>query len=174
MNKHIFIVNGGAGNGKTTFEDMVLSKIDGEKYSIIDPVKELLKKNYLWDGDTKTPELRKALSDVKLALDNYCDYSFGTVISKVYDFNKSKKSVMFIDMREEADIKRAVKEFGAVTIYIKNNNVSMPPSNIADEFASNECNYPYDIIIDNSGTLSDLEKKIECFVSTIREYDDEK
>lgn len=174
MNKHIFIVNGGACNGKTTFEDMVLSQIDGEKYSIIDPVKELMIKNYLWNGFEKSPELRKALSDIKIALDEYCDFSFATVVSKVYDFNKSQKSLMFIDMREKEDIERAVKEFGAVTIYVKNNNTKIKPNNIADKFAESEHNYPYDIIIDNSNTLNELETIAKHFVDTIKEYDNEK
>ena len=171
MNKHIFIVNGKPTSGKTTFEEMVLKKISGSKYSIIDPAKELLIKNNLWDGITKNNKIRKFLSDIKIALDDYCDYSFGKVASKVIDFNKNDtESVLFIDMREKKDIDRAVKNFGATTIYIENNNISNNISNIADDFGSNVKNYNYDVVIDNSNDLPAFEKKASDFVNVLINY----
>lgn len=168
MNKHIFIVNGKATAGKSTFENMVLEKINGEIYSIIDPTKDFLIKNFLWDGITKSPETRKLMSDIKIALDNYCDYSFSEVALKVCDFKiNESQQILFIDMREEADIKRAVKEFGATTIYIDNDNVHIKPSNVGDAFADSKDNYKYDILIDNSGSLADLEDKVTGFVDVL-------
>lgn len=168
MRKKIFIVNGKPGAGKDTFEHMVLKRVEGIKYSIADAAKTVLCESGLWDGKTKNAKTRKLISDVKLALDEFCDFSFQDVKKCVDDFNNDVLggSVMFIDMREKDDIERAVKEFGATTIYIDN---PMNPfiSNVADEFANSKDNYKYDIIIDNSGTIKDLASKAEDFAEIL-------
>lgn len=171
--KYIFIVNGKPTSGKDTFAGMILKKMGGAKYSIIDPVKELLLNGGVWDGKTKSPEIRKLMSDVKILLDEFCDYSYGEVRQYIKRFQKDeiKGRVLFIDMREKHDIERAVKEFGAATIYVENANVEIEPSNIADDFASNKDNYPYDIVIDNSENMEALERKAEDFANVLKSSD---
>lgn len=168
MRKKIFIVNGKPEAGKDTFENLVLKKVTGIKYSIIDPVKIVLQEIGLWDGKTKDGKIRKLMSDIKIALDEFCDFSFQNVKKYVRDFENDvvPGSVMFIDMREKADIDRAVEEFEATTLYIDN---KMNPiiSNVADDFASSKDNYNYDIIIDNSGTINELAAKASEFATVL-------
>ena len=86
MRKKIFIVNGKPEAGKDTFENLVLKKVTGIKYSIIDPVKIVLQEIGLWDGKTKDGKIRKLMSDIKIALDEFCDFSFQNVKKYVRDF----------------------------------------------------------------------------------------
>ena len=67
---------------------------------------------------------------------------------------------MLIDIREPEEIARAVKEFGAETILIRNPNVEKVKSNHAD---ANVENYNYDYIIENDGTLEQLDKMAYLF-----------
>ena len=167
--KHIFIVNGKAGAGKTTFEDLILEKVQGVRYSIIDPVKKLLINEGIWDGKDKSEPMRKLMSDIKIALDEYCDFSYNGVRNFIKDFKKDKipGDVLFIDMREKQDILRATAEFGADVIYIQNDNVSSVLTNVADEFASDSKNYAYSIVIDNSGTYEELTSICQRFADVL-------
>jgi Ni2+-binding GTPase involved in maturation of urease and hydrogenase len=64
-------------------------------------------------------------------------------------------------MRDPKDIARAVETFGAETILIRNPNVCKIESNHADRDVEN---YEYDYIIENDGTLKQLEKVAKLFV----------
>lgn len=169
LNKHIFIVNGRPGAGKTSFEDLILERVQGARYSIIDPVKNLLINEGIWNGRDKSESIRKLMSDVKIALDEYCDYSYNEVRKFVEDFkaNKIPGNVLFIDMREEKDISRAVVEFGADSIYIQNDNARSVHTNIADDFSDDKNNYPYDIIVYNSGSYGNFIKTCKRFANIL-------
>lgn len=161
MGKHIFIVNGKPRAGKDTFADILNEFIGVYKVSSIDRIKDIATMCG-WRGG-KTEKDRKFLSDLKLLTSEYSDFAFNDLKTHVRLFNKDHKSrteVMLIDIREPEEIERAKQEFGAKTIYIRNDNVPAITSNMAD---ANVENYKYDFIIDNSGTLADLTYEVMQF-----------
>lgn len=159
--KKIFIVNGVGGSGKDTFEKYVGRYIPTYKYSIVDLPKEAARL-LGWDG-AKNDNDRKFLSDIMDLSSGYNDMPFRDVKALVKDFrlNKIKASVLFIDMRSPKDIERATIEFGAETILIRNPNKKKIKSNHADADVEK---YRYDYIIENDGTLEQLEKAAKLFV----------
>lgn len=159
--KKIFVQNSVGGSGKDTWASLLNKYIPTYKYSIVDLPKEAAKV-LGWDGG-KTEKDRKFLSDVMDLSTNYNDAPFKDVLSIVTDFksNLLEYDVLIIDMRDPKDIARAVETFGAETILIRNPNVRKIESNHADRDVEN---YKYDYIIENDGTLEQLDKVAKLFV----------
>ena len=161
--KKIFIQNSVGGSGKDTWASLLNKYIPTLKYSIVDLPKEAAKV-LGWDGG-KTERDRRFLSDVMDLSTEYNDAPFKDVLSLVTDFINSKDfakyEVLIIDMRDPKDIARAVETFGVETILIRNPNVKKIESNHADRDVEN---YNYDYIIENDGTLEQLETVAKFFV----------
>ena len=161
--KKIYITSGVGRSGKDTFCEFISKYIPTYKYSIVDLPKEAAKV-LGWDGG-KTEKDRKFLSDVMDLSTDYNDAPFKDVLSLVTDFKNSKDfdeyDVLIIDMRDPKDIARAVETFGAETILIRNPKVRKIESNHADRDVEN---YKYDYIIENNGTLEQLERAAKLFV----------
>lgn len=169
----IFIVNGAPGCGKTSFE--VFCKQAAlkrgrlvEMYSTIDFVKDIAHKCG-WDGK-KTLENRKFLSDLKDLLTEWNDVPFKKTIEAVQSIESHweiyevwhEENMIFIDCREPREIRRLCEQLNAKSILIRREtNENAEASNHADR---DILNYNYDIIIDNNGTLAELEQKAEKFV----------
>lgn len=170
---NIFIVNGLPGSGKTSFEVLVKQEafkwnILVEMYSTIDFVKDIAQKCG-WDG-TKTPKNRKFLSDLKDLLTEWEDVPFYKTLMEVenieyhweqYDLYR-ETNVIFIDCREPAEIARLCKALNAKSILIKremSDNLEILNHADRDVF-----NYNYDIIIDNNGSLEDLQQQAIKFI----------
>ena len=83
-------------------------------------------------------------------------------IDKFYQDKNLK--ILFLHIREPEEIDRAVKEFNAKTILITRNSIKHITFNTADK---NVFNYNYDIIIENNGTIEDLRKTVDDFLSLI-------
>ena len=162
--KKTYILNGVGTSGKGTFVEFVGKYIPTYKYSIVDLPKEAAKV-LGWDGG-KTEKDRKFLSDIVDLSTDYNDCPFQDVLSVVADFknNLIEDEVLFIDMRDPKDIARAVETFGAETILIRNPNVEKIESNHAD---ANVEDYNYDYIIENDGTLEQLDAMAKVFVRDI-------
>lgn len=96
----------------------------------------------------------------------YSDMSYNDVAEKVDAFYNDdiKEKIMIIDMREPDDIIRAVCEFDAISIFIKNDNVPEITSNEAD---ANVEDCWYDYYITNNGTIEEFEKIIKAFYYNI-------
>lgn len=158
--KKIYILNGVGTSGKGVFVDFVNKYIPTYKYSIVDLPKEAAK-ILGWDGG-KTEKDRRFLSDILDLSTKYNDSPFIDVEHIVRDFhdNLIEDEVLIIDIRDPIDIARAVKIFGAETILIRNPNVKKIESNHADRDVEN---YKYDYIIENDGTLDQLDKVAEIF-----------
>jgi hypothetical protein len=172
--KKIFIVNGGATSGKSTFELACRSYamkehndfIDIE--SIVNPVKRLLFNNDIWDG-TKDDRGRKLLSDIKDLLTEYNNYPMRRTLRDVENnFLLYEGPAAFIDMREAADIDKFKELYGDVydiqTLIIRrpgDEDAAKTSSNHADR---DVFNYDYDIVVWNQGSLDDLNAKAEYFV----------
>lgn len=159
--KKVFITNGSGGNGKDTFAEFLSKCISVFKYSSIDLVKEMYESIGI-DRNNKNEKKRKLYSDTKDMLTKYDDIPFRDIASIVSDFknNKIETEVLLIDIREPEEISRAVKTFDAETILIRNPNVEKIESNHAD---ANVENYKYDYIIENDGSLKQLEKVAKLF-----------
>ena len=163
--KKVFITNGSGGNGKDTFAEFLSKYISVFKYSSIDLVKEMYETIGI-DRNSKDEKKRKLYSDTKDMLTKYGDIPFKDIESIVNDFknNLIEAEVLLIDIREPEEIARAVETFGAGTILIDNPNVKKIDSNHAD---ANVKNYEYDYIIENDGTLEQLDAMAKLFVRDI-------
>lgn len=163
LNKKVFIINGSGGVGKDTFCEYVGHYAKVKVISSIDLVKDYASKMG-WNG-SKTPRDRKFLSNLKDLLTKYNDYPFRDICQKVLWFKEDDNEFLFIHIREPEEIDRAKKEFNAHTILMVNDNVKGIYSNHAD---ARVLEYNYDIVIDNSGTLKDLEIIAKDFVEKWR------
>lgn len=163
MSKKVFIINGSGGVGKDTFCEYVGHYAKVKVISSIDLVKDYASKMG-WNG-SKTPRDRKFLSDLKDLLTKYNDYPFRDICQKVLWFKEDDDEFLFIHIREPEEIDRAKREFNAHTILMVNDNVKGIYSNHAD---ARVLEYNYDIVVDNSGTLKDLDIIAKDFVEKWR------
>lgn len=163
LSKKVFIINGSGGVGKDTFCEYVGHYAKVKVISSIDLVKDYASKMG-WNG-SKTPRDRKFLSDLKDLLTKYNDYPFRDICQKVLRFKEDDNEFLFIHIREPEEIDRAKREFNAHTILMVNDNVKGIYSNHAD---ARVLEYNYDIVIDNSGTLKDLDIIAKDFVEKWR------
>lgn len=159
-NKKIFITNGSGASGKDTVATIIGKYFPIMKYSSIDGVKELAK-NMGWTG-SKTERDRKFLSDLKKILIDYNDFPCKDVSDTIEDFLQDfcPKQICIIDIREPEEIdkiKNKYKDCDIVTILVKSNRVNPIISNESDKYVNE---YNYDYIIENNGTLEDLEDAV--------------
>lgn len=131
-------------------------------YSSVDKIKKIAK-IIGWNGG-KTEKDRKFLSDLKILTSNYNDMSYNDMKNVINVFKHNNASLLFLHIREPTEIQRVVNDFKAKTLLITNNNIKQIKSNMAD---ANVLNYKYDYVIDNSGTLKELEQKAIKFISEV-------
>lgn len=160
--KKIFILNGSGGVGKDTFVDLVSHYIPTIHFSSVTKVKEIARA-IGWDGG-KTEKDRKFLSDLKLLCTEYNNMPFNSMNEKVSEFINSNAEFLFLDIREPNEIEIAKQAFNAETILIKRNSVKHITSNMAD---CNVYNYQYDRIIENNGSIDDLDIAAKMFVNNV-------
>lgn len=174
----IYILNGKAGSGKTTFFKLIEEKCCNYvyNYSTVDLVKKVAY-GCGWNGE-KTPENRKFLSDLKDLLTEWDDVPYKdclkeikriTSLADIYDVEHDDWAI-FIDCREPKEIQKFVDRLGAKTIFIDRKIEDYNASNHAD---ANVENFEYDIVINNNGTLEDLAAVAMNFIKTegIKYYD---
>lgn len=161
----IFVINGPGGSGKDEFIKFVKThtSLSILNVSTVDPIK-MAAKDLGWDG-TKTEDNRKFLSDLKDLCTKHFDTSYNYIKRIIEYANKSKFPIVFIHCREPQEIQRLVDDFGAKTILVDaSKRVKTIISNHADAEAAN---YSYDIVINNNGTLQNLEDIAVSFAMTI-------
>ena len=165
MIKQIYITNGAGTSGKDSFSKLLNKYISTYKYSIVELPKQAAKV-LGWDGTSKTAKDRRFLSDIMDLATEYNDSPFRDVVSIIADFknNLIEDEVLVIDMRDPKDITRAVTMFEAKTILIRNPRIEKIETNHAD---ANVENYDYDYIIENNGTLEQLDATTREFVEFI-------
>ena len=170
----VVIVNGKPGVGKTIFESLcrnILGDAYCEQRSTVDKVKEIAAQAG-WKG-TKELKDRKLLSDLKDLFTQYNDMPFEDVINWLDRWEDDLEfygvgnhpHIFFIDDREPEHIDRLKKRLNAVTILIRRpGDEDTKVSNHADEKVFE---YKYDWIINNNGTLDDLQKSAERFINSL-------
>lgn len=162
----IFIVNGTGGSGKTTFEKMVENIAKQNNYNVkiistIDYVKQIAK-TLGWDGG-KALNDRRFLSDLKDALTRWKDIPYQKIKETLEAFRLEQEvDAVFVDCREPEEIKRFVNDYNAITILVQRGSAIIY-GNHADD---NVNNYQYDIVIDNSRGLDELNQEAQLFVDT--------
>lgn len=176
--RQILIINGSGGVGKDTFVKQLATFVNVQHDSIVNPVKEIASL-VGWQGD-KTETSRKFLADLKMLVDNYNDYNYASMASKMKRFLESgidekdgicpvKKSslpleIFCIDMREKNQIERAKLEFGAKTVLVTRASVDQITTNHAD---AGVYDIHYDYHISNDGDLNDLRESAARFLITL-------
>jgi len=154
----IFIINGSNGVGKDTFIDKFRDELRDYEYlniSSIDVVKNMLRKNEIWDGQ-KDEKGRQLLAEVKAAINKYSDFINTDIIMRVGRWRPRTmmNSIAFIHVREPEQIgilsqrlESAFGEFSMVgTILIKRASAEAAANNDAD---MNVENYKYDIVLED-------------------------
>jgi len=174
----IFIINGNAGCGKTTFGLFVAAflKDKGVPFlhdSSVKPVKDFLLENKWegkqWDGITKDDYWRRAMHECKCWMIEQDQHVFDKyALKKIREIDKDTNSaVLFFDIREPENIIQLVKYIQKQDSKIKVFSVFVQRdsdcefNNYAD---TNQTNYEYDIYLENNGDLDNLYKNAEKFV----------
>lgn len=166
------IINGSGGCGKDTFvgfcQDINPNVLN---ISTIDEVKNIAIKMG-WDGFKREKD-RKFLSDLKDLWEEYNHGPSEDVIKKTKLFKIKMNSlghnnaVVFIHCREPQYIEKLKNELNAITLLIVNPKIPLILTNHADRYV---LEYQYDYIIENDGTLNDLQKKADNFLNNIGCY----
>ena len=128
--------------------------------SSVDKVKEAAKILVGWD-ETKDEKSRKLLVDLKRLSIEYNDYPTKYILQSSKEFLTNDKDILFIHIREISEIEKIKKLLDAETLLLSNPRVKKITSNSSD---ANVDNYNYDIHIENSGTLEELEQKAIEFI----------
>ena len=158
--------------GKDTFVEFCQKHVTWCKnISTVDFVKQAA--NFCgWDG-TKTPKNRAFLSVLKDLLTEWDDVPFKKVKNEAENFNRealaydfnTDEVLVFIHCREPQEIARFVQEMNAITLLVQREAIeNNEQSNHAD---AEVFNYNYDYIIENNGTLEDLEQSAITFLREV-------
>jgi len=159
------IINGIARAGKDTFIKMCqeyMSRYNVYNLSTIDPIKKIVKDILKIDVIDKSDKYRKLLSDIKLSLTEYNNYTYHWIINQVnkyIEINKYETNIFFIQCREPSEIQKFKNNINSITLLVTKSDLHIP-NNIADQ---NVLNYKYDYIIENNSTLKQLNKKAISF-----------
>ena len=165
--KRIFVINGSGGSGKDTFVGMVGQYSKVFNFSSIDIVKDAAKV-LGWDGG-KSDKDRKFLADMKDLAVAYNDAPLNSVLRALEEFLKDDNELMFIHIREPKEIRKFLdavksKNLAVQTLLVVNPNVDVIVTNKSD---AGVLDYFYDIIVENDGTLDQLDAKAKCFASSL-------
>lgn len=161
----IIIINGSGGSGKSTFVAAAREHNPNVfEFSMVDIIKKIAL-NVGWDG-VKDNKGRRLLSDLKDALDRYCDKTFQYVMEDIkWIYKNNPDAIIFVHVREPNDISRWVRETNARTLLIRRPGIEQY-SNHAD------CNvfyYDYDYEYENRKELEQFKQDAIDFVDWIEE-----
>jgi len=162
MEKRVVIINGVGGSGKDTFAELCAKYTKVINISSVDKVKEAAKSLVGWRGE-KDEKSRKLLVDLKKLSIEYNNYPTTYILERYKEFKQSEAVILFIHIREISEIIKIKKLLEAETLLIINPRVPAITSNTSD---ANVNEYTYDYVIENSGTLEELEQKAKEFSKT--------
>ena len=163
---------------KTTFKEFCMATVETEKGqgvildSIINPVKQITIKNGWWDGEEKTPKIRKFLSDLKDILTEYDNIPMNELVKRMEDIflSNQKVSIAFIDMREAADIEKFKEIYSYIydikTVLVRRTGDVENAAAASNHADADVFDYSYDITVFNYGDIDELEETADLFVKT--------
>lgn len=158
----VIIINGYPGSGKDTFVEFCNSQVPTAQFHTSTPAKQALAR-LGWDEKVKTPEVRKALADLKQMSTTLFDGPYRYISRQLTDikyFWAPKDWTVFIHSREPEEIERFARIFNAHTLFIDRE----PTEELSNDADKNVSNYKYDLVIKNDGTLQELQQKAYDFV----------
>ena len=158
--KEIIIINGTGGSGKDTFVTYCSEHIKTVNISSVDKVKEAANILVGWNGE-KDEKSRKLLVDLKKLSIDYNDAPTNYIKDEYEQFKISENEYLFIHIREIEEIEKTKRLLKAKTLLITNPRVALITSNNSD---GNVYKYTYDYIIENDGSLEELEEKARKFM----------
>lgn len=184
--KQVIITNGSGGCGKDSIAKFIQEYYTMYKYSSICKVKDIAAICGAEPDENgyKSEKLRKFWSDLKLLTVDYNDMPmndlcliYNKFIENDLDASINDKysglrsdypsaQLLIIDIREPAEIQKAVDKFDAITMLVTRPDVDQIKSNMAD---ANVNNFKYDYEIINDGTLEDLRNKVLTFIDWLEE-----
>lgn len=171
---NIIIINGGPGVGKDTFATLcqtAASKVNCDVYQVstVDHVRQLVKIFGL--DSTKTPEMRKMMSDAKDFLDSFGDTSTSYVCDQIDKIDERDASaIVFIHCREPkkiVDLQTVCKmryNVHARTLLIKRNIERTELNRISNHADANVEDFQYDSVIDNYGDMQVFQQQADYFM----------
>ena len=167
------IINGTGESGKDTFVDMVKRVAFSANISTVDPVKNLAKDVFKWNGK-KDQTGRRLLADLVDAGNRFNGHWNKLALRRARG-KASRCHFVFIHSREPHNIhwlKSLLKTYDPITVLVEGrgggDSKGTPWDNHAD---SNVTNMDYDVVIDNSGSKADLEQLAVGFVEEWRRKD---
>lgn len=185
--KHVIIINGKPKSGKTTFERECVDYINENEIansfimSSIDPIKEIYMK-LGWDG-VKTAKARKDLSVLKEMWSTNCNGPIHYIVKNIIDLPNHDDYVIFVDIREEAEIIRLrnilkalkILNIKCTTVFIDRSNdpkyQNIEYGNKSDDLVGKMMSI-YDYVITNDKTVSKLYEKARKFIKdVVEEYE---
>ena len=155
MKKAVIVINGRGGVGKDTLCGFAAKKYVVRTVSSITPIKELAAKCG-WTGE-KTDRARKFLSDLKALLIEYNDFPTGWALGEYKAFLESDEELMFLHVREGAEIDKFVRGTGgtAKTLLVRRaSHHTGSYGNASDDLVEA---YAYDYVFDNDLPLERAE-----------------
>lgn len=162
---HVFIVNGYGGVGKSLFQSKcwsaALGNIRVHSLSMADAPKEAAE-ILGWNGGKEDKD-RELIAALKRLGEDYSESFFVYAMVLRVKRIKHENSIVFIDSRETKDIKELVERLGAKTILVTNNRIKCPDCK-SDKSISLD---GYDYVIENNGTIDELNFKAKEFVRNI-------
>lgn len=164
MKKKIVVINGSGGVGKDTFIQCCKKIEPVQNISSVDKVKEAARILVGWKNE-KDEKARKLLADLKKLATEYNDAPYRYIKDSIKHFLQSdENTILFLHVREIEQIKRLQKEFDIITLLVKNIRIKEITSNTSD---ANVSQYNYNYIIENNGTIEELQQKASHFISSI-------
>ena len=166
MRNKLFIINGYPKCGKGTFIQLCSKYTSCKEISSVDPTKLALM-ILGWDGEeeTKTPEIRKALSNMKDLSTELFDGPVTYVKERAGSVLKDGNiNIVFANAREPVELQR-YRDYGA-TIILINRVTDIPRPTHSDQ---NVEQFEYDVVIDNTKDLVYLEQQTCEFINKIKE-----
>lgn len=170
-NQSIIVINGKGGSGKDTLVEY-LSEHSGLKImniSSIDPIKEILKNTGYWDGEEKSDRVRKMLSDMKKAFEEYNGLSSEYINKHAKFFIISTRDVLFVHIREPEEISKFVKyvedilKYPVTTLLITSDRTN--DKQYGNESDDDVEHYSYDFVYNNS---HDIDRSCKLFINFIK------
>ena len=158
MKKQVFVINGPGGVGKDTLCAMAAKHFKVKNVSSITPIKEIATQCG-WGGE-KTDRARKFLADLKALTVEYNDYPTKWITKEYEDFLSSDEEIMFVHIREGAEIRKFVEatDGRAITLLVRGgerlsrNRGNKAYGNAADDEVEQ---YAYDCYYTNDRPLSE-------------------
>ncbi len=156
MKKTVIVINGAGGVGKDTLCELAAKHFKVYNVSSITPIKEIAG-TCGWRGE-KDDKARKFLSDLKRLTVEYNDYPTVWAKARYEEFLQSENEIMFLHIREGAEIKKFVlaTDGEAKTLLVRGGSrmTKAHYGNVSDDEVEN---YNYDYYFVNDKTLQEAE-----------------